>query len=425
MSRAVKRLATPWRLKNGLHTLREQLPEMNQSLLLELQAEELPPKALSALSAAFTQGIVNGLGQQGLLDSESKVTPFATPRRLAVHISQVSAKAADKLIQIKLMPVSVGLDTQGNATPALLKKMQALEMDTQQLSQLEQKMDGKAMALFVAQTQAGVTIEQGLQVALDHSISHLPIPKLMTYQLQEGCAMPGWDSVSFVRPVHHLVALFGEQVLAVKALGLKLEMIGCDMKALAKGNINAVLSVKSPIEGYIEEQYLAIGKYVTPADILVQIVGTLDKHVELKVFERDLSKLKLGQTILVESEGIRAKAKIFLIGQQVNLETRTTSVHGHFEKISDEKLFTVGQFISAKITVGSKSVSAVPQAALARVGKAGFIYFESSNGTIKQIPVEILSSTKDLVGIKPLVSLPEGKLVISGASALEAIFAKD
>jgi cobalt-zinc-cadmium efflux system membrane fusion protein len=211
----------------------------------------------------------------------------------------------------------------------------------------------------------------------------------------------------------------------VKALGLKLEVIGCDMKALAKGNINAVLSVKSPIEGYIEEQYLAIGKYVTPADILVQIVGTLDKHVELKVFERDLSKLKLGQTILVESEGIRAKAKIFLIGQQVNLETRTTSVHGHFEKISDEKLFTVGQFISAKITVGSKSVSAVPQAALARVGKAGFIYFEGSNGTIKQIPVEILSSTKDLVGIKPLVSLPEGKLVISGASALEAIFAKD
>ena len=194
---------------------------MNQSLLLELQAEELPPKALSALSAAFTQGIVNSLGQQGLLDSESKVTPFATPRRLAVHISKVSAKAADKLIQVKLMPVSVGLDAQGNATPALLKKLQALGMDALPLSQLEQKMDGKAMALFVAQTQTGVTIEQGLQVALDHSISHLPIPKLMTYQLHEGCAMPGWDSVSFVRPVHHLVALFGEQVLAVKALGLK------------------------------------------------------------------------------------------------------------------------------------------------------------------------------------------------------------
>ena len=194
---------------------------MNQSLLLELQAEELPPKALSSLSSAFSQGVFNSLAQQGLLGGDSQMTPFATPRRLAVFISKVSAKAADKLIQVKLMPVSVGLDAQGNATPALLKKLQALGMDALQLSQLEQKMDGKAMALFVAQTQAGVTIEQGLQVALDHSISHLPIPKLMTYQLHEGCAMPGWDSVSFVRPVHHLVALFGEHVLAVKALGLK------------------------------------------------------------------------------------------------------------------------------------------------------------------------------------------------------------
>jgi glycyl-tRNA synthetase beta chain len=81
---------------------------MIQNLLMELQAEELPPKALSSLSTAFAQGIVSSLSQQGLLNSDSQVTPFATPRRLAVHISQVSAKAADKQIQLKLMPVSVG-----------------------------------------------------------------------------------------------------------------------------------------------------------------------------------------------------------------------------------------------------------------------------------------------------------------------------
>ena len=193
---------------------------MNHSILIELQAEELPPKALSSLSGAFAQGIFNSLSQQGLLGSSSQVTPFATPRRLAVHISDVSAKASDKHIQVKLMPVSVGLDAQGKATPALLKKIQTLGMDAQQVPLLEQKMDGKAMALFIEQVQIGVTIQQGLQVALDHSISHLPIPKLMTYQLDQDCAMPGWDSVSFVRPVHHLVALWGEQVLAVKALGL-------------------------------------------------------------------------------------------------------------------------------------------------------------------------------------------------------------
>jgi len=198
---------------------------MNHSILIELQAEELPPKALSSLSGAFAQGIFNSLSQQGLLGSSSQVTPFATPRRLAVHISDVSAKASDKHIQVKLMPVSVGLDAQGKATPALLKKIQALGMDAQQVPLLEQKMDGKAMALFIEQVQIGVTIQQGLQVALDHSISHLPIPKLMTYQLDQDCAMPGWDSVSFVRPVHHLVALWGEQVLEVKALGLTADRI--------------------------------------------------------------------------------------------------------------------------------------------------------------------------------------------------------
>ena len=193
---------------------------MNHNLLIELQAEELPPKALSSLSNAFAQGLLKSLQMQGLLSSDSKLTSFATPRRLGVHITQVSAKAADKQVQLKLMPVSVGLDAQGQATPALLKKMQSLGLGAEQLASLEQKADGKATALFLAQTQSGVTIAQGLQIALDMSINQMPIPKLMTYQLDKDCAMPGWDSVSFVRPVHHLIALLGDQVVAVKVLGL-------------------------------------------------------------------------------------------------------------------------------------------------------------------------------------------------------------
>jgi glycyl-tRNA synthetase beta chain len=193
---------------------------MNQNLLIELQAEELPPKALSSLSQAFAQGLFKSLEQQGLLSSGSKLTPFASPRRLGVHITEVSAKAADKQVQLKLMPVSVGLDAQGQATAALLKKMQSLGLGAEQIANLEQKPDGKSMTLFVEQTQSGVTIAQGLQMALDMSISQMPIPKLMTYQLDKDCAMPGWDSVSFVRPVHHLIALHGDQVVAIKALGL-------------------------------------------------------------------------------------------------------------------------------------------------------------------------------------------------------------
>jgi len=193
---------------------------MNHNLLIELQAEELPPKALSLLSHAFSQGLFKSLEQQGLLNNNSTLTSFATPRRLGVHITQVSAKAADKQVQLKLMPVSVGLDAQGQATAALLKKLQSLGLGAEQFSSLEQKPDGKATALFLAQTQSGVTVAQGLQIALDMSISQMPIAKLMTYQLDKDCAMPGWDSVSFVRPVHHLIALLGDQIVAVKVLGL-------------------------------------------------------------------------------------------------------------------------------------------------------------------------------------------------------------
>jgi multidrug efflux pump subunit AcrA (membrane-fusion protein) len=143
------------------------------------------------------------------------------------------------------------------------------------------------------------------------------------------------------------------------------------------------------------------------------------------VFEKDLAKLNIGQTIEFESEGQKANAKIFLIAPQVDLTNRTTSVHGHFANKSDEKNFTVGQFVSARIEVGSQKIPSIPQAGLARVGKGGFIYLEMTNGAMAQVPVEILSSTPEYAGIKLLKELPAGKVVTKGASALEAIFAKD
>ena len=193
---------------------------MNHSLLVELQAEELPPKALSVLANAFANGVYKSLEQQGLLNSNAVLTLYATPRRMAAHISNVLEKAQDKQLQIKLMPVIVGLDAQGQPTAALQKKLQSLGLGVEHAAHLEQKMDGKALALFIQQTQAGMTIQQGLQIALDHSISQMPIPKLMTYQLDKDCILPGWDSVSFVRPVHHVLALLDEHVLPVKILGL-------------------------------------------------------------------------------------------------------------------------------------------------------------------------------------------------------------
>ena len=195
-----------------------------QNLLVELFVEELPPKALQKLGDAFATVLGDQLKAQGLATAASVVTPFASPRRLAAHVTAVADKAADKAVQQKLMPVTVGLDASGNATPALLKKLQALGADVSNpaaaVAALKRAQDGKAEALFYDSVVPGATLAAGLQKALDEAIAKLPIPKVMSYQLETDCELPGWTSVNFVRPAHGLVALHGSTVVPVKALGL-------------------------------------------------------------------------------------------------------------------------------------------------------------------------------------------------------------
>ena len=186
-----------------------------KSLLVELFAEELPPKALKKLGESFAQSLAASLKAQGLTGENSAVTPYATPRRLAAHISGVHLQAADRTVAHKLMPVTVALDASGQPTPALLKKLTALGADESVVSVLERKPDGKSEALFWTTSVRGATLADGLQVALNAALAALPIPKLMSYQLADG-----WTSVNFVRPVHGLVALHGAEVVPIAALGL-------------------------------------------------------------------------------------------------------------------------------------------------------------------------------------------------------------
>lgn len=191
---------------------------MNASnLLVELFVEELPPKALQKLGDAFAGVLFEQLKAQGLLaSSEARLTAYASPRRLAAHITEVLPQAEDKAVSQKLMPVSVGLDADGKPTPALIKKLAALGAGEEAVASLTRQGEGKAEALFHASTVRGVMLADGVQKALDEAIARLPIPKVMRYQLADG-----WSSVHFVRPAHGLVVLHGTEVLiGVKALGL-------------------------------------------------------------------------------------------------------------------------------------------------------------------------------------------------------------
>ena len=187
----------------------------SQNLLVELFVEELPPKSLKKLGDAFAEVLASSLKAQGLAPDNSTATAYATPRRLAVHVTDVALQAADKSVSQKLMPVAVGLDASEQPTPALLKKLAALGADASVVAKLKRAPDGKAEALFFDSIVKGMKLADGLQKALDEALSKLPIPKVMTYQLADG-----WSSVNFVRPAHGLVALHGADVIPISVLGL-------------------------------------------------------------------------------------------------------------------------------------------------------------------------------------------------------------
>ena len=195
----------------------------HKNLLVELFVEELPPKALKKLGEAFGSALLASLRTQGLAGETSVLTGFASPRRLAAHISHVAGAAADQAVSTKLMPVSVALTADGQPTPALLKKLAAVGADASVVPSLRRATDGKAEALYLDSTARGATLAAGLQKALDEALAKLPIPKVMQYQLERGDTpgfQPGWTSVQFVRPAHGLVALHGADLVPVTALGL-------------------------------------------------------------------------------------------------------------------------------------------------------------------------------------------------------------
>ncbi len=198
---------------------------MSANLLVELVTEELPPKALKQLGSAFAAGIVEGLRNNGLLDATSKAKAFATPRRLAVYIHAVLPKGSDKPVEQKLMPAAVATKSGGGWSDALRKKLAG--MDREKLADvavnvkvgtdsLIVKADGKADSVFLRTVAIGQTLEQVLSKAIDETLTKLPIPKVMSYQLADGAT-----TVKFVRPAHALVALHGNRVLGVSVLGLE------------------------------------------------------------------------------------------------------------------------------------------------------------------------------------------------------------
>lgn len=186
------------------------------SLLIELFTEELPPKVLERLGQAFAQGVASGLSDKMLLSADSVVTAFATPRRLAVRITGVADVAPDQPFYEKLMPAKIGLDENRKPTAALQKKLASKGLAHLQTDDLEEVDDGKQAYLVAKGMAPGARLAESIQSIIEATIAKLPIPKVMQYQLDDGIT-----SVNFVRPAHHLIVLYANEVLPAKILGLE------------------------------------------------------------------------------------------------------------------------------------------------------------------------------------------------------------
>jgi len=179
------------------------------SLLIELGTEELPPKALKQLSNAFTQNFRDSLETAGLISSGNTLKAYAAPRRLAVLIDSVASAQADFKQTRKGPAVAAAFDSEGLPTRAAQGFAKSCGVEVEDLGR--DKTDQGEWLVF-EQHIKGKSIIECAQTALDEAISRLPIPKRMRW---------GDKTAEFVRPVHWLLALHGEALLPLKALGLQ------------------------------------------------------------------------------------------------------------------------------------------------------------------------------------------------------------
>ena len=195
-----------------------------KNLLVELFVEELPPKALKKLGEVFAETLLDSLRGRDLAGNESLATGFASPRRLAVHISSVLSTAPDKEVIEKLMPVSVAIKD-GKPTDSFRKKLAKSGRETladlwpnstDGSDRLLVQSDGKVDAVYLRMLAKGGSLQVGLELSIEEALRALPIPKVMTYQLADG-----WTTVNFVRPAHGLVALHGAEAVPLVILGLE------------------------------------------------------------------------------------------------------------------------------------------------------------------------------------------------------------
>jgi len=182
----------------------------------------------------------------------------------------------------------------------------------------------------------------------------------------------------------------------------QLKMVGLSPKLISKSGIQQYVYVKAPISGYIVEQNLNKGKFLSANEEMLEIIDNDHMHAELNVFGTDITRLKKGDAFLFQPSGIDKtyEGYIKLISQKVDPQSKTVNVHGHFE--DKEKRLKSGMFINAQILMGGKEVFAVPEVAIVENEGENFIFMAESAEEFIPLEVSIGNSDNGFVEIKSI-----------------------
>ena len=178
-----------------------------RDLLVEIGTEELPPKALRRLAEAFADGVRAGLAKHEL--QHGALRYFATPRRLAVWVPALSVTQADRVVERRGPALNAAFDEEGNPTKASQGFARSCGVTVNELERLE---TGQGAWLVSRSVQQGVATRELIPAIVESALSALPVPKRMRW---------GDLRAEFVRPVHGLVLLFGEEVIDAELYGVR------------------------------------------------------------------------------------------------------------------------------------------------------------------------------------------------------------
>src|SRR5690348_14370714 len=180
-----------------------------RSLLIEIGVEELPIHAVDELAQAFAKGVCDGLAARGIAAGAEHARTFATPRRLAAWVPEVAFTQPEQRSESYGPYINIALDADGQPTKALLGFAGKAGVEW---TQLERATDAKGERFVQRKVAPGRMTAELVPEIVREAAASLPIAKPMRW---------GDHDFAFVRPVHWLVMLHGDQVINGELFGVK------------------------------------------------------------------------------------------------------------------------------------------------------------------------------------------------------------